>query len=126
MQYIASFFNLPKNTYGLQTLSTERSLAPIYEYLVMSTELMDLYTGLGGRITTEKTDNGWIATIISYKDILRTVSYPPITFRTFVGTDEEKIKDEAISWFSRASSDTRLGKKNKLDICNINDWLVKK
>jgi len=115
MQYIASFFNSPKNTYGLQTLSTENSLAPIREYFVMPIELMDLYTGLGGRITTKKTDDGWIVTIISYKDILRTVSYLPITFRTFVGRDEEKIKDEAISWF----------KKNKLDICNINDWLVR-
>jgi hypothetical protein len=115
MPYIASFFNSPKNTYGLHTIPTENSLAPIYEYFVMSTELMDLYTGLGGNIVTKKVDSGWIAVITSYKDILRTVSYPSISFITFVGRNEEQIKDEAISWF----------KRNKLDICNLNDWLVK-
>lgn len=115
MQYIASFFNSPKNTYGLQTISTNNSLAPIYTYLVLPIELMDLYTALGGNITTKKTDDGWIGTITSYKDILRTVSYPHITFRTFVGRDEDALKDEAIEYF----------KSKKLDICNVDNWLIK-
>jgi len=112
---IASFFGSPRNNYGLHTISTNNSLAPIYTYLVLPTELMDLYLYMGGKITTKKTDDGWIATITTYKDILRTVSYPPITFRTFVGRDEDDLKDEAIEYF----------KKNKLDICNVDNWLIK-
>lgn len=116
MQYIADFFNTPKNTYGLQTITTENSLAPIYNYLVLPTELLDYYMYMGlSKITTKKTEDGWVATIISYKDILRTISYLPITFRTFVGRDGDSIKDEAIDWF----------KKNRLDICDVNNWLLK-
>lgn len=128
----SSFFGSPRNNYGLQTISTNNSLAPIslsealssYTYLVLPTELMDLCTALGGNITTtKKIDEGWFATITSYtsqdarfeKDILRTVSYPPIIFRTFVGRNEDDLKDEAIEYF----------KKNKLDICNVDNWLVK-
>lgn len=124
MGYIASFFNDLNFSYGLHTISIKNSLAPLTEYLVLPTELMDLYMALGGNITTKKTDGGWIATITSYtsqdarfeKDILRTVSYPPIILRTFVGRNEDDLKDEAIVWF----------KKNKLDICNVNTWLVEK
>lgn len=112
----SSFFNEPRNRYGLQTISIENSVAPIPEYLVIPTELMDLFMALGGKITTKRVDEGWIAAIISYKDMLRTVSYPPITFRTFVGRDEDDLKDEAIDWF----------KINKLDICNVDNWILKK
>lgn len=111
---IVSFFNDPNFSYGLRTIIIESSLAPLTEYLVMPTELIDLYMYMGGNIATKKTENGWTATITSYKDILRTISFPPITFRTFIGRDEKAIKQDAIEYF----------RSKKLDICNVDNWLV--
>jgi hypothetical protein len=91
MQCISSFFleprlwrgNSPKNTYGLQTLFTERSLPPVYEYFVVPIELMDFWMVASGKFTTKRSDNGWIATLSPRKSEIFSgadINYPPYNF----------------------------------------------
>lgn len=98
-------------------LISEVVLDCVEEELEPDSDCLDTYAYKAKVLANNEIEMIKIGKIDSYGklELFPVETYPPISFRTFVGRDEDTIKDEAIDWF----------KFNKLDICNVDNWLLK-